>query len=55
MIDNIWIGPVILYNRMTRHNCLDFQQNGLPELEAVPLATRIALYFLHDTAPSHHT
>jgi predicted phosphoadenosine phosphosulfate sulfurtransferase len=56
MIDDMLIGPVILDDRMTWHNYLDFLQNGLPEqLENVPLATRIATYFQHDAAPSHHT
>jgi len=35
---------------------LDFQQNELPkQLEDVPLATRIAMYFQHDGDPSHYT
>ena len=50
------IGPVILDIRMTGQNYLDFLQNGLPkQLEDVPLATRIAMYFQHDGAPSHYT
>jgi hypothetical protein len=37
--------PVILDDRMTGHNYLDFLQNGLPEqLVYVPLAARIAMY-----------
>jgi hypothetical protein len=47
MIDNILIGPATLDDRMTGHNCANFQQNGLPVLEAVPLN------FQHDAAPSH--
>jgi len=31
-------------------------QNALPkQLQDVPLATRIAMYFHHDGAPSHYT
>jgi len=41
---------------MTGQNYLDFLQNELPnQLEDVPLATRIAMYFQHDGAPSHYT
>jgi hypothetical protein len=56
MIDGMLIGLVVLDHHMTGHNYLDFLQNGLPEeLEDVPLATRIAMYFHHDGAPSHYT
>jgi len=56
MIDDMLIGPVILDNRLTGQNYLDFLQNELPkQLEDVPLATRIALYFQHDGGPSHYT
>ena len=56
MIDDMLIGPVILDDRMTGQNNLDFLQNELPkQLEDVPLATRIAMYFQHDGAPSHYT
>ena len=56
MIDDILIGPVTLDDRMTGQNYLDFLQNELPkQLEDVPLATRIAMYFQHDGAPSHYT
>jgi len=42
--------------RMTGQNYLHFLQNELPkQLEDVPLATRIAMYFQHDGAPSHYT
>jgi hypothetical protein len=38
------IGPVILEDRMTGQNYLEFLQNELPEqLEDVPLATWIAV------------
>ena len=41
---------------MTGQNYLDFLQNELPkQLEDVPLATRIAMHFQHEGAPSHHT
>jgi len=41
---------------MTGQNYLDFLQSELPKhLEDVPLATRIAMYFQHDGAPSHYT
>jgi len=56
MIYDMLIGPVILDDRMTGQNCLGFLQNELPkQLEDVPLATRIAMYFQHDGAPSHYT
>ena len=56
MIDDMLIGPVILDDRMTGQNYLDFLQNDLPkQLEDVPLAARIATYFQHDGAPSHCT
>ena len=42
-------------DRMTGQNYLEFLQNGLPkQLEGVPLATRIAMYFQHDGSPSHY-
>ena len=47
---------VILHNCITGQNYLDFLQNELPkQLEDVPLATQIAMYFQHDGAPSHYT
>jgi len=56
MIDDMLIGPVILDDLMTGQNYLDFLQNELPkQLEDVPLATRIAMYFQLDGAPSHYT
>ena len=56
MIDDMLIGTVILDDRVTGKNYLDFRENGLPkELEDVPLATRIAMYFQHDGAPSHYS
>jgi hypothetical protein len=56
MFDDMLICPVILEDPMTRQNYLDFLQNGLPEqLEDVPLATRCAVYFQHDGAPSLYT
>jgi len=46
----------ILDDCMTGQIFLDFQQNELPkQLEDVPLATRIAMYFQHDGDPSHYT
>jgi hypothetical protein len=46
--------PVILEDSMTEQNFLQFLQNELPEqLEDVPLARRIAMYFQHDGAPPH--
>ena len=55
MIDDMLSDPVILDDLMTGKNYLDFLQNGLPEqLDDVPLATRIAIYFQHDGAPSHY-
>ena len=56
MIDYMLIGPIILDNHMTGKNYLEFLQNELPrQLEDVPLATQIAMYFQHDGAPSHYT
>ena len=56
MIDDMLIGPVILDDRVTGQNYLDFLQYELPkQLEDVPLATQIAMYFQHDGAPSHYT
>ena len=56
MIDDMLTGPVILDDLMTGQNYLDFLQNALQkQLEDVPLATRIAMYFQHDGAPSHYT
>jgi len=43
-------------SRMTGQNYLDSLQNELPkQLEDVPLATWIAMYFQHDGTPSHYT
>jgi len=45
----------ILDDSMTGQNYLDLLQIVLPkQLEDVPLATRIAMYFQHDGAPSHY-
>jgi len=56
MIDEMLTGPVILDDRITGQNYLDFLQNELPkQLEDVPLATRIAMYYQHDGALSHNT
>jgi len=56
MIDDMLIGPVILDDRVTGQNYLDFLQYELPkQLEDVPLATQIATYFQYDGAPSHYT
>jgi hypothetical protein len=56
MISDMLIGPIILDDFVTGHNYLDFLQNGLPEqLEDIPLATLIAVYFQYDGAPSHYT
>jgi len=55
MIDML-TGLIILDDRMAGQNYLDFLQNGLPEqLQNAHLATRTAMYFQHDTAPSHYT
>jgi len=56
MIDGMLVGPVILDDRITGQNYLDFLQDELPkQLEDVPLATRIAMYYQHDGSPSHYT
>jgi hypothetical protein len=53
VIDDMLIGPFIFDDHMTVHNYRDFLQNGLPDqLENVPLATHIAMYFQHDGAPT---
>jgi hypothetical protein len=50
------IGPVVLDDRMTGHSYLDFLPSGLAEqLEDVPLATQIAMYFQYGGATSHYT
>lgn len=54
MIDDMLIDIVILDDRVTGHNYIDFLQNGLSELENVPLVRRIAMYFQHDAALSHY-
>jgi hypothetical protein len=49
MIDDLLIGLIILDDRITGQNYLDFLQNGLPEqLQDVPLATWRAAYFQHE-------
>jgi len=46
---------IVLDDRMTGQNYLNFLQNKLPEqLEDVPFATRIAMYCQHDGDPSHY-
>ena len=46
MIDDMLTGPVILDDRMAGQNYPDFLQNKLPkQLQDVPLATQIAMYF----------
>jgi len=56
MIDDMLIGPFILDDHMTGQNYLDSLQNELPkQLKEIPVATRIAMYFQHDGAPSHYT
>jgi hypothetical protein len=46
----------VYYCRWTESVHLDFLQNGLPEqLDDVPLATQIAMYFQCDGAPFHNT
>jgi hypothetical protein len=56
MFDEMFIGPVILDDHMTRYNYVDFLQNGLSELlEDVPLITLIAMYLQRDRAPTHFT
>jgi hypothetical protein len=53
--DCFLIGPFIFEDRMTGQNYLKYLKNELPELQAVPLATRIAMYFQHDGVPPHYT
>jgi len=56
MIVDMLSGPIILDDHITGQNYLDFLQNELPkQLEDVPLATRIAMYFQYDGAPSYYT
>jgi hypothetical protein len=52
----LFIGPVILEDRITGQNYLEFLKDELPEqLENVPLAARIAMHSQHDGAPPHYT
>ena len=45
----------VLDDRMTGQNYLEFLQNVLPkQLQDVPLATLIVMYFQHDGAPSRY-
>jgi len=55
MIDDLSICLAILDQHITGQNYLEFLQNGLPELEDVPLATWLAVYFQHDRTPSYYT
>jgi len=56
MTDDMLISPVILDDHMAGQNYLNFLQNELPkQLEDVPLATQIAMYFQHDGATSQYT
>ena len=56
MIDDMLTAPFILDDHMTRQNYLDFLLNELPkQLQDIPLAARIAMYFQHNGAPSHYT
>jgi hypothetical protein len=51
LLSNVVGWPVILDNPMTGQDYLEFLQNESPEeLENIPLATRIAMYFQHDEA-----
>ena len=59
---NIWvgivgdclIGPIILPARLTGEVYRNFLEETLPQsLEDVPLATRRAMWFMHDGAPAH--
>ena len=51
MIDNRLIGPIILQDSMTKQSYLDILQNTLPQLEDVPVTTRISMYFQYYGAP----
>ena len=56
MTDDVLIGPVILDDCMKGQNYPHFLQNELPkQLQDVPLAARIAMYFQHAGALSHYT
>lgn len=59
---NVWlgivgeylIGPVFLPARLTGEVYRNFLEETLPDfLDDVPLATRIAMWFMHDGAPPH--
>jgi hypothetical protein len=55
MINDVLIRPVILDDCVTGPNYLDFVQNGLPDqLEDIPLATLIVMYFQHGGAPARY-
>ena len=52
---NYLLGPHVLHGRLTGESYLHFLQNILPcLLEDVPLATRRAIWFMHDGAPPHN-
>ena len=56
ILDDMLIGAVNLGDLMTGQNYVDFLQNELiNQLEDVLLTSRIAMYFQHDWATSHHT
>jgi hypothetical protein len=56
MMNDMFIGPVILYDHIIGRNYLDLLQNRLLEqLVDVPLAIWIAMYFQHDGVPSHYS
>lgn len=54
MIEDKLIGPIILPNRLTGRDYLNFIQNELAELlDDVPIGTRLEMIFQHDGAPAH--
>jgi len=54
IIGDVLIGPVFLPARLTGEVYRNFLEQTLPPLlEDVPLATRHAMWFMHDGAPAH--
>lgn len=61
---NVWgaiigdtiLGPVFLPPNLNGDNYLEFLRNELPiQLENVPIATRIGMFFMHDGCPAHYS
>lgn len=54
IVGDFLIGPVFIPERLTGNVYCNFLKHTLPDLlEDVPLATRNAMWFMHDGAPAH--